>query len=231
HGTTVSAVAEELTTLGLSVFLVNDGSKNDTKIILEALASDNPRCELLQLDRNLGKGAAVIAGFKRALDSGYTQAFQIDADGQHDLGEVPGFLDDSRAHPDALIAGNPVYNNAPSLRVNGRKITNFWVSIETISRDIPDTMCGFRIYPIQQTMRVLKSLFTDKRMGFDTEVIVRLYWLGIPIRFHPVKVVYPEGGLSNFRMVRDNLHISLVHTRLFFGMIPRIPFILFRRLL
>ena len=60
-------------------------------------------------------------------------------------------------------------------------------------------------------------------MGFDIDILVKLYWSGVPVIDSPVKVTYPEGGTSNFRMVHDNIEISMVHTRLFFGMLFRLP--------
>jgi hypothetical protein len=60
-------------------------------------------------------------------------------------------------------------------------------------------------------------------MGFDVDILVRLYWKRIPLRFYPVRVTYPEDGISHFRPVRDNIRISLVFTRLCIGMIIRLP--------
>ena len=58
---------------------------------------------------------------------------------------------------------------------------------------------------------------------FDIDILVKLYWSGVPVISSPVKVTYPEGGISNFRMVHDNIEISMVHTSLFFGMLVRLP--------
>ena len=62
---------------------------------------------------------------------------------------------------------------------------------------------------------------TGRRMDFDPEVLVRLKWAGLAMRFLPVAVHYPEGGVSHFRLGRDNALISWMHTRLFFGMLLR----------
>jgi signal transduction histidine kinase len=66
-------------------------------------------------------------------------------------------------------------------------------------------------------------------MDFDTEVMVRLYWQGVQSRFLPTRVTYPVDGVSHFDALRDNLRISWMHTRLFFGMLPRIPRLLRQR--
>jgi hypothetical protein len=67
-------------------------------------------------------------------------------------------------------------------------------------------------------------------MGFDPEILVRLYWKKVFPVFHAVKVSYPQDGVSNFRMIRDNIRISWVFSRLFFGMIPRLPLLIARKI-
>jgi hypothetical protein len=60
-------------------------------------------------------------------------------------------------------------------------------------------------------------------MAFDPEILVRAVWAGIPLKFVPIHVQYPENGRSHFHYVRDNLEIAWMHTRLLFGMLTRIP--------
>jgi hypothetical protein len=67
-------------------------------------------------------------------------------------------------------------------------------------------------------------------MDFDTEIAVRLFWRGVPVRNLPTRVIYPENGLSHFRMWRDNARITAMHTRLLLGMLPRAPRLLLRKL-
>jgi hypothetical protein len=73
----------------------------------------------------------------------------------------------------------------------------------------------------------MKRLRND-RMGFDIEMIVKLSWANVQMRFFPVKVHYPKDGVSNFRMFHDNVVISLTHTMLCLGMLIRLPLLLFR---
>jgi uncharacterized membrane protein/3-hydroxymyristoyl/3-hydroxydecanoyl-(acyl carrier protein) dehydratase len=83
-----------------------------------------------------------------------------------------------------------------------------------------------RVYPVDASLRITRSLFFNKRMGFDTEILVRLYWKKVFPLFHPIKVIYPKDGVSNFHMVRDNISISLMFSRLFIGMILRLPLLI-----
>ena len=66
-------------------------------------------------------------------------------------------------------------------------------------------------------------------MDFDTEIMVRLSWKGVRIISVPTRVTYPRDGISHFRMLEDNVYISRMHTRLFFGMLWRLPALLSRR--
>ena len=181
---------------------------------------------------NGGKGAAVTSGILKAAELGFTHVFQLDSDGQHDTSKIPRFLELSKEHPDSVICGCPEYDeNAPQSRVKGREFANMWIHIVTLSKSIKDAMVGFRIYPIEKVVKVFRrTLYINKRMGFDIEILVRLFWANVPIISEPVKISYPKDGVSNFRMFWDNAGISETYTRLFLGMIPRLPIILFNAL-
>ncbi|MBI9105595.1 MAG: glycosyltransferase family 2 protein [Spirochaetales bacterium] len=231
HGKTLRAVIKGILKCSLPVVIVDDGNDEETKAYIRQCDNDFEDVHIVELSVNLGKGGAVMAGLLRAEELGFTHAFQVDADGQHDLSPIQEFLEESGGNPNSLICGYPVYDDSvPSSRKNGRKITNFWVTLETLSRDIRDAMCGFRLYPLSRTCRLIKKSRMGKRMTFDIDILIRLSWAGVPMKFLPINVIYPEDGISNFRMVKDNIAISGMHAKLFFGMIPRIPIILIRRL-
>ncbi|WP_339529461.1 glycosyltransferase family 2 protein [Pseudomonas mucidolens] len=229
HEAAVPAVVQRLLDSGLPCLLVDDGSSPACATVLAQLASlDN--VSLLTLPTNQGKGAAVMAGFREAARLGFSHALQVDADGQHDLREVTTFLDASRSHPEALICGYPEYDDSvPKGRLYARYLTHVWVWINSLSLQIRDSMCGFRIYPLAPVLALMDSANIGKRMDFDSDILVRLAWRDQPMRWLPTQVHYPADGLSHFRMVHDNLLISSMHTRLFFGMLVRAPLILWRR--
>jgi glycosyltransferase involved in cell wall biosynthesis len=226
HGRTAGPLAARLAVLGLQVIMVDDGSGPDTKACL-AEAAKMPGIALVTLEKNLGKGGAVSRGIEKAAELGLTHVLQIDADGQHDETRISFFLKESAGKPDRVICGYPEYDgSAPRGRIIGRKISNFWVSVVTLSGEFRDALCGFRVYPVAPLLRIIRRSRLDKRMGFDPEILARLYWAGVFPAFYPVKVNYPEGGVSNFHILRDNLRISWMFTRLFFGMIPRLPLLM-----
>lgn len=231
HEEAIGQTLEEVLQHNCPVMLVDDGSSascRDTLIELSELHCS--KVSLLRLDENGGKGAAVKAGFEALLAQGYTHAVQIDADGQHDVSDLQTFLSESEQYPKHLVTGYPKYDESvPKVRYYGRYLTHIWVWINSLSFEVRDTMCGFRVYPLSQVTTLLKRERCGDRMDFDTEVMVRWLWQGHKVRNLPTKVRYPLDGVSHFDVVQDNVLISWMHTRLFFGMLRRLPRILWRK--
>ena len=214
HADTLESVVKSIMVYDIPIMIVNDGSSaTQTAQIRSICARHN--CTYIHNERNGGKGAAMKIGFNHASSMGFSHALQIDADGQHTITDIPHFLEMSQNHPNALITGQPQYDaSAPRSRMIGRRITDFWVMIETFNRHMPDAMCGFRVYPLSTTLPILKTLRFN-RMGFDIEILVKIYRQRTPIIPIPTRVIYPESGVSHFRVWRDNFYISLMHAYLF----------------
>jgi glycosyltransferase involved in cell wall biosynthesis len=229
HGEAVGAVAANVRASGLHCILVDDGSSADCAAVLDVLARA-PDVALVRLARNQGKGGAMMAGLRAAAAGGYSHALQIDADGQHDAADIPRFLARAAAEPAAVICGTPVYDESvPMGRLVGRYATHVWVWINSLSLEIRDSMCGFRVYPLAPVIQLFDEARLGRRMDFDPEVLVRLHWRGLRIVSIPTRVTYPQDGLSHFRLGLDNWLIAKMHTRLAVGMLLRSPFLLWRR--
>lgn len=211
---TVGKVVHSLVERDVDVIVVDDGSGPEGRGAVEALTGVE-RVHCLFRDTNGGKGRAVLDGFALARSLGFSHALQMDADGQHSIDDVQKFLDAARAQPTALVLGQPVFDESvPRARLIGRKISVFWCAIETGSLEIKDPLCGYRVYPLAPCAKLDA---VGSRMDFDPEIAVRLHWRGVPIVRVQTKVTYPkaeDGGVSHFRMFRDNVLISWMHTRL-----------------
>lgn len=224
HGNKIAAVMESLVFLQLPIIIVDDGSDQATRQRIAQVSTQHQQVTVVTHPINQGKGAAVMSGMKTAFSLGYSHILQIDADGQHDITNCKKLIEQAHAYPGQVISGQPVYDHSiPLGRRFSRHITHFWVWVETLSFTIKDTMCGFRVYPLTPCMALMAQQRLGKRMDFDIEVMVRLYWQGVTTRFLPTKVIYPEDGVSHFQPIHDNARISWLHTRLFFGMLLRIP--------
>ncbi|QTD94001.1 glycosyltransferase family 2 protein [Burkholderia anthina] len=232
HRDAIGGTLARLAVHGLPILVVDDGSDESTRRVLAALAEQYAASmTLLQLPTNGGKGAAVMAGLRAAHARGYRHAIQIDADGQHDAADVPKFVAAAQIEPDAVILGRPRFDDSvPKARLYGRYLTHAWVWIETLSLDIPDAMCGFRLYPVDAVCELIDAVSMPTRMAFDSEILVRLHWRGLAFRTIPTRVVYPADGVSHFDVWRDNVRISMSHARLVAGMLVRAPMLLTRRL-
>ena len=231
HPATIGPVVAQIRAHGLPCILVDDGSSATCAVVLDALAAAHPQeVTLVRLATNQGKGAAMVAGFREAARRTHSHVLQIDADGQHACADIPLFIARSRAAPDAVVAGCPIYDDSvPRGRLYGRYATHIWVWINTLSLDIRDSMCGFRVYPLASLVPLLDSARIGRRMDFDSDVIVRLHWRGVPVVNQPTRVTYPQDGVSHFDLWRDNVRISAMHARLFFGMLCRAPLLLWRK--
>ena len=229
HKDSISKTVMQLTVYQLPIFIIDDGSNEATQQILAELVTVYPLVRLYRLPVNGGKGAAVMKGMLEAYQAGFSHALQIDADGQHDISDVPRFLESSATHPDDVICGKPIYDDSvPKGRLYGRYITHFWVWVETLSFAIGDSMCGFRMYPLAATCALIQDQHIPTRMDFDIAIAVHLAWRNIRFQNIPTKVIYPPDGLSHFKMWQDNLRITRMHTKLFFGMLARLPVLLWR---
>jgi glycosyltransferase involved in cell wall biosynthesis len=231
HPRSLATTVQRLRVLDVPVWITDDGSEPPARAEARAVAdAASPQVRLVQHEHNFGKGAAVISACRAAHEAGFTHALQVDADGQHDLRDAARLLTLARDNPRALVLGVPRFDaSVPRARLYGRYVTHAWVWIHTLSLAIRDSMCGFRVYPLAPMLEVVHQEQLGMRMEFDTEVIVRMFWRGTPVVNVPTSVSYPSDGVSHFRLWRDNVRISRMHARLFFGMLWRAPRLLRRR--
>lgn len=216
------------------VWVIVDGSNDGTTSILQELALKDHGLKVLLLDQNQGKGAAVFHGICEASRLGFTHALCMDSDGQHPAALIREFMLRSQNHPASMVLGKPVFDaNAPTLRVKGREISNWWANLETLWAGIGDSLYGFRVYPIEPLIGVMQKQRWMRRFDFDPEAVVRLCWNGI----HPLNIPAPvkylnasEGGISHFNYWRDNRLLTWMHIRLMFEFALRLPLLLFHKI-
>jgi glycosyltransferase involved in cell wall biosynthesis len=216
------------------VWVVVDGSTDGSADQLLAMADSNPKLRVWVLPRNHGKGAAVLFALQKAKFEGFTHVLTMDSDGQHPAGRIGAFMNASLGAPAAMVLGTPVFDaSAPSLRVRGRKISNWWANLETLWAGISDSLFGFRVYPIAPLIAVMRRQPWMRRFDFDVEAVVRLSWRGVPAINLAAPVRYfsaADGGVSHFNYWRDNALLTWMHFRLILGFLLRLPLLLARRL-
>jgi glycosyltransferase involved in cell wall biosynthesis len=209
HGKTLKDVVQRAVKTGAEILVIDDGSTDGG---LETLSGLNIRT--IRHPKNRGKGAAIMTAAKEAERLGMTHMVTIDADGQHDPADFLLFLPVIEENPQALVIGNRVFDKkaSPLLSRFGRSFSNFWFRVQT-SGSVKDTQSGFRAYPVP----VLTWLKVhDQRFSFEVEVLVKAAWAGIEIKEVDVSVFYPPSRerVSHFNLIKDNLALSLLNTRL-----------------
>ncbi len=206
----------------LPCFLVDDGNAEPVADALAAELRDRHWVRVVRLKIHSGKGAACVEGARIAEGRGFSHGIFMDADHQHEAADIPTILTLVRRHPTAMILGSPLFDrSAPLKRRFGRIVSNVWVWIETLSLDIRDSLCGFRCLPLRPLLTLAASAQLSKGMDFDPDIVVRLFWQGMPVVNFPTRIRYPTGGVSNFCLIQDNVALFRLHTRLFFGMLAR----------
>lgn len=203
---------EEVLSYAAPVIVVNDGSTDNTASIL----ADQKGITLITFPKNRGKGAALKAGFAKALDLGYDHAITLDSDSQHKASDLPAFLEVLEKQSPILVMGSRVLDqdNVPGKNRIANRISSFWFRVETGLR-LKDTQSGFRLYPIRELQG---TRLISGRYEFELELLVKSTWKGIPVLEIPIHVVYPPGEerVSHFRPFRDFLRITLLNFLLVF---------------
>jgi glycosyltransferase involved in cell wall biosynthesis len=215
------------------VWVVVDGSTDGTAETLAAMASADAQLRVLVRTTNGGKGAALFDGLEAAAREGFTHALTMDSDGQHPAQCIPQFMNASASDPQAMVLGVPVFDaHAPAERVRGRRVANWATNVETLWGGIQDTLFGFRVYPVQPLLAVMRQTRWMRRFDFDAEAVLRLFWRGVrPVNIKaPVRYFRPdEGGVSHFNYWRDNVLLTFMYFRLFVCSLANLPGMLRRR--
>jgi glycosyltransferase involved in cell wall biosynthesis len=203
----VGKVVAKACKYGLPVYVVDDGSQDTSGKEAEAAGAI-----LLTHPVNRGKGIALLTGMARIEADGLTHAICLDADGQHDPDDIPGFTDSILKEPWAIWVGVRDLSTAPGKSRFGRSFSNFWIRMET-GWVLQDTQCGFRCYPVAA---VLALPLSGSRYDLEVEVLTRSLWGGLPVRDRPCRVYYPppEERVTSFAPIKDNIRISLMNTKL-----------------
>ena len=212
---TIIGVVEELLLHVGHVIVVDDGSDDGTEEKLDMLAGEKTSVHVIHQETNQGKGCAVQRGIAEADNLSFDYVIQVDGDRQHDISAIPLFLEAIRKNMGAIILGRPIFDDdIPFVRKHGRKLTNYMMALEMGRFQGIDGNCGFRAYPVSEVCKLGRM---GGRMSFDPEILVRASWAGISVVQVPTKVRYlteEEGGVSHFRMVRDNVLHTWLHIRL-----------------
>jgi uncharacterized protein (DUF2062 family) len=214
HATFLPGVLTALEKFPWPIVAINDGSSDSTAQVLSGWEREaSGGHAVITHPENRGKAAALLTGFAAARGRGFTHALTIDSDGQHDPNDLHALVAAARSNPDALIVGArpaqiPGY---PWTGRFGRWFSNHAVWAECGAR-VHDTQSGLRCYPLAKLPKARAG-----RYAYETEIITRAAWAGIPIVEVPITCTYtaPEGRVTHFRVLPDSLASLRLHAALF----------------
>lgn len=211
---TIADVLSRIYKITQNIIVVNDGSNDNTKYILQNIGFS---LTIVEYEQNRGKGYALKCGFRKALSMGFRNAITIDSDGQHFPEDIPILVDAYREYPGALVIGvrNLSQDNMPGSNTFANKFSNFWFCVQTLVK-LKDTQSGYRLYPVS---RIKTSWIFTSRYEAELELLVFAAWHGIDIRQVDVRVYYPspEERVTHFRPGYDFFRISILNTMLCMG--------------
>jgi glycosyltransferase involved in cell wall biosynthesis len=166
------------------VLVVDDGSSDETSAVAEAAGAT-----VLRQVPNQGKGAALRAGFARAIAEGVLGVVTLDGDGQHDPAELPGFVEAEREHPVELVVGKRDFGRMPLARRVSNVLGTLLLSA-AVGRWIPDNQSGYRLVGRRLMAEMLAS--REDGFAFEVEMIAVCLREGWPIRWLPISTIYGD---------------------------------------
>lgn len=173
--------------LHLPVLVVDDGSTDATAANAEAAGA-----QVLRLHPNQGKGAALRAGFRQALEAGYDAVVTLDADGQHDPGEISRFLAALAAagapgNRPELVIGRRDFSRMPLVRRVSNTVGTAAFSW-AVGRHVPDNQSGYRLLG----QRLMTAMLDSRETGFEFEVemIAVCIRRGWTLDWVPISTIY-----------------------------------------
>ncbi len=211
NAATLPAVVNQVLAVVPDVIVVNDGSTDNTALLLSAF---DVRITVVSYPKNRGKGYALRRGFAEAKRLGFDTAVTLDSDGQHLASDISALLHTYSAHEPCLVVGSRKFDNPnmPSKNSFANRFSNFWFTVQT-ARRLPDTQTGFRVYPLA---KIGRHNPLNNRYEAELELLVRCAWRNVDIKSRQINVYYPPKNerVSHFRPTMDFVRISLLNTAL-----------------
>ena len=171
------------------------------------------KVHLVSYPEQQGRGYAIAQGLFYALEQGYTHAIELDADLRYDFEDIKALILRSLRFPPFVISGDPQYDeNTPLSRIVGSKLHNFMAAFETLTLAVKDCTCSFRVYPVASAVACLKEEGFRPKVGFDIDILIKLYRRGLIIDYIDTKVKYIANAEVSSSTLADKLALIMMHT-------------------
>ena len=208
-----------------SIYCVDDNCPEESWKVAELMANKDNRIHIIKRDRNGGVGAAVISGYKVALEEGAEIIVKIDGDGQMDPRLIPNFIRPIYENRADFIKGNRFYDlrsisSMPLVRIIGNSILSFINKLSSGYWNIFDPNNGFTAVHA----KVLKLLPMEKlnsRFFFEADMLFRLSTIRAVVKDIPMDPIYgnEKSNLSilSTLLTFPYLHCNRIAKRIFYN--------------
>jgi len=190
------------------VVVIDDGSRDMTSV-----EAERGGAMVYKNEENLGKADAMKVGFSYAINFGADAILTIDGDGQHNLDDIPKFIEKLNQGFDLVVGARKFATpKMPAIRIFANSFSSFLLTLACKTK-ILDSQSGYRI--IKKEL-VEKVKFESKRYEMETEMLIKAARCGFKIGFVEIDTIYRVEAKSKINQILDPLRFVLLVLRLSF---------------
>jgi len=199
------------------IVVVDDASRDTTA---DRAAAADPRVEVVRHERNLGVGAAIVTGYKRARDESMDVTCVMAADGQMDPDDLETLVRPVAARECDYAKANRLFTGQawqliPRTRYLGNAILSFLTKIASGYWHVADSQSGYTAVSLE-TLCLLDLDRLYARYGFPNDMLVHLNVWNARVRDFPSRPVYGVGERSGIKLWKVVPTISWLLLKAFF---------------
>ena len=208
-----------------SIYCVDDKCPEESWKVAELMANKDSRIHIIKRDRNGGVGAAMITGYKVALEEGAEIIVKIDGDGQMDNRLIPNFIRPIYENRADFIKGNRFYDlrsisSMPLVRIIGNSLLSFINKLSSGYWNIFDPNNGFTAVHAK-VLKILPMEKLNRRFFFEADMLFRLSTIRAVVKDIPMDPIYgnEKSNLSilNTLLTFPYLHCNRIAKRIFYN--------------
>lgn len=188
---TIHEVIEELSTIfpHNQIVLADDGSTDKTSKIARKIG-----VRIIRNKNNRGKGHILRNAFTVIIKNfpNVKWVITVDADGQHDIQDIPRFFQTIHQNPETeIVIGKREYYRMPPINRISNKLTSNW-SNYWLNWNLQDLQCGFRCYKTNALSSILEYGLKRNNFDLETEILLVSWILDLKVIDIPVRTLYPK---------------------------------------
>ena len=199
------------------VMVVDDGSPDGTGLIIKAMKDGNARLHLIERPAKSGIGSAYRMAFVWALEQGFDEVIEMDADGSHQVSDLLRMLDVKTMNPETdLVIGSRWIKSGKTVNWSRSRellsrIANRYVRV-MLGMGVHDSTAGFRIYSSQILRKIDLGHIRSEGYSFQSEMTRAAHKAGAVIREVPITFKERANGVSKMskKIVREAMFLVTV---------------------